>query len=103
MRLLTRYWFEFEITEDDLQQFGYFPAYGIGVTAYNYEDALRLLRRWITRGKDEFPRLKVFIQDVDVSELFPWGSRLPQRLGCPVWRGVWYPAYNLYFGPELEP
>jgi hypothetical protein len=41
MQLLTRFWFEFEISGDDLCRFGYLPSYGIGVTAYNYDDALK--------------------------------------------------------------
>ena len=39
MQLLARYWFEFELSGEDLRRFGYFPAYGVGITAYDYQDA----------------------------------------------------------------
>lgn len=102
MELLTRYWFEFEMTDNDLQRFGYFPAWGIGITAYDYKDALKLLRRWIMREENEFPKLKKVIENVNIPELFPVTSRLPQQLGCSAWRGVWYPAINIWYGPDLQ-
>jgi hypothetical protein len=36
MQLLTRFWFEFDLSGEALRRFGYFPAYGGGITAYNY-------------------------------------------------------------------
>ena len=102
--LLTRFWFEFEMSEDDLRRFPYFPSYGIGITAYDYHDALRLLRKWVLRS-DEMPKITHVIENVDVSQLldqkFGHTKFLP-RLGCPAWRGVWHPAVNLAFGPDIR-
>ena len=98
MRQLHRYWIEFE---PDLQRFGYFPTH-VGLSAYNREDAFVLVKRWIVRGNPELPRITRFIEDADLSELFPVGERLRHELGCSVWRGVWYPAINLYLGPDRE-
>ena len=77
------------------------PSPGCGITAYDYEDALRLLDRWILRG-DEFPQFRRIVENVDVSELFPWGEKIQQQIGCSAWRGVWYPALNLFYGPDLK-
>ena len=99
MRQLHRYWIEFET---DLQRFGYFPSC-VGLSAYDRDDAFMLVKRWVVRGDSpELPRITRFIEDADRSELIPVGERLPQQVGCSVWRGVWYPAINLYFGPDRE-
>jgi hypothetical protein len=112
MQLLTRYWFEFYESEMVVYRegylpspgrFGYLPYPGCGITAYNYKDSLRLLQKWVARG-DEFPKFKRVIENVDVSELIESYGRykfLP-HLGCPAWRGIWHPAYNLWYGPDLN-
>ena len=105
MDLLRRYWFEFEFSSEDRRWFAYWPSYGIGVTAYNFEDALTLVRRWVVRG-DEMPKIATVIEDVDVSVVFARYFSLTSffpRFGCPVWRGVWHPGVNLEYGPDLEP
>ena len=99
MPLLKRYWFEFDISGEALRRFGYFPAYGVGITAYDYEDAVKLLRRWVVRG-DEMPEITQVIEDVDVSKLTDGHRNLLPHLGCPAWRGVWHPAINLWYGAD---
>jgi hypothetical protein len=104
MPLLTRYWFEFELGDNDLLQFGYFPSYVIGITAYDYEDAFGLLRRWVLQTT-ETPKIRGLIENVDVSRLLEQKfehTKLLPHLGCPAWRGVWHPAYNLWYGPDIE-
>jgi len=98
MQLLTRYWFEFELSGEDLRRFGYFPAYGVGITAYDYQDALSLLRKWVLRT-DEMPKMKRVTENVDVSILGE--QNFSTYLGCPAWRGVWHPAFNLC-GPDIR-
>jgi len=46
MDLLKRFWFEFDISEDDLRRYSSYSGLGLGcgVTAYSYEDALVVLR-----------------------------------------------------------
>lgn len=68
MDLLRRFWFEFELVGDDLSRFGYWPAYGVGVTSYNFQDAVGLMLKWVVRG-DELPKISKVIENVDVSEL----------------------------------
>lgn len=105
MPLLRRYWFEFALSGEDLRRFGYFPAYGVGVTAYDYEDALASLWKSIVRG-DELPKIAKVIANVDVSRLIESQAfaqtRLLPHLGCPAWRGVWHPAINLWYGPDVQ-
>lgn len=104
MQLLTRYWFEFELSGEDLRRFGYFPAYGVGITAYDYQDALSLLRKWVLRT-DELPKIERVIENVDVSGLLDQNfahTKLLPHLGCPAWRGVWHPACNLWYGPDVQ-
>ena len=99
--LVTRFWFEFDLSGENLRRFPYFPAYGIGITAYDYHDALRLLRKWVIRG-DEMPPIIDVIEDVDISRLEQEFGPRNLRLGCPVWRGVWHPPVNLFYGPDNE-
>ena len=60
----------------------------VGVTACDRDDALSLVRErfWPDGG---MPAVASVLEDVDVSNLRIDG----RRLGVPVWRGVWYPAF----------
>jgi hypothetical protein len=103
--LLKRFWFEFDLSGEELRRFGHFPAFGVGITAYDYEDALTLMRKWVLREGDDLPRMTKVIENVDVSRLLEraFGStRLLPHLGCPAWRGVWHPAFNIWYGPDLQ-
>jgi hypothetical protein len=103
--MLRRFWFEFDHSELVTEQDGKWPvpgrfsylSLGCGITAYDYQDALRLLHKWVIRGED-LPRVSRVIEDIDVSTLDS-GHVLPNA-GCPVWRGVWFPALNLWYGPD---
>lgn len=87
---LTRYWFEFEISDEDVRSYSTYSGLkrGCGVTAYTYEDALAVLAEKLFRG-DPIPPVRKFTEDVDVSTLDP-GHVLP-NIGVPTWRGVWFP------------
>ena len=105
--MLRRFWFEFDPTELVTGQDGKWPVpgrfsylpHGCGITAYDYQDAIGLHRKWVIRGED-LPRFSRVIEDVDVSMLDA-GIVLPMA-GCPVWRGVWFPSLNLWYGPDLR-
>ena len=76
---LTRFWFEFNV-----------PGAGrYGVTAYNYDDAINLLKAAVFRDS-EIPEIKTVIENIDVSTLDE-GKILP-NIGTPSFRGIWYPA-----------
>ena len=76
---LTRFWFEFDGS----------IISGYGVTAYSYDDAIRLLKEIIFRDRP-MPDIKSVVENIDVSTLHE-GKILP-NIGAPSFRGVWYPA-----------
>jgi hypothetical protein len=99
MNILRRYWFEFDFSERE-RSYGWFylPADGCGITAYDFDDALTILRYFLLR-EDGLPTFSRVIEDVDVSTLDM--KHILPNAGVPVWRGVWYPALNLWYGPYI--
>jgi hypothetical protein len=83
---LHRYWFRFDVALGDPHPPG--TLLGCGVSAYNYDDALSILREHVFKGAP-LPRVVDAVEDVDVSELDA-GEVLP-NMGSPVERGVWFP------------
>jgi len=80
---LLRYWFEFE----------QLPApspinLGCGVTAYNYDDAIDLLKKTVFMDST-LPTIKRVLEDVDISKL-DQGHVIP-NMGLVLSRGVWFP------------
>jgi hypothetical protein len=96
---LKRYWFEFDFSGDEPSQYGYLPIHGCGITAYDYDDALLIMRRFILPN-NQLPKFSRIIENIDVSTLED--MKIIPNLGVPVWRGVWYPAFNLWEGAYLE-
>lgn len=86
---LRRYWFEFDISDQDLQRYSTYSGLrrGCGVTAYNYEGALLLLDQQIFRG-DPTPRIQRVVENVDVLSL---DEHILPNIGVPIWRGIWFP------------
>lgn len=83
---LVRFWFEFDISV----AFGY-PlgiGYGCGVTAYNIEDALRLMEDRIFSSVKR-PPFKTVKENVDISTL-DQGHVIP-NMKLPFSRGIWFP------------
>src|SRR5438105_2342288 len=70
---------------------------GCGVTAYDYDDAVRLLREHICKA-DPLPPIRRVIENVDVSAL-DRGHVLP-NMGVPVWRGIWFPRGYEFLPPR---
>ena len=83
---LVRFWIEFEHTMEDQPPPG--TLIGVGVTAVDQEDALRLVAERVFKG-DPLPPIKRLRADVDVSTLDE-GHVIP-NMEPPVRRGVWYP------------
>jgi hypothetical protein len=90
MQGLTRFWFEFDKSSDDLRNYVVSSGlgWGCGVTARDYNDALVLLNEQLLHGAPVPPILRV-ISDIDVSTLDA-GHILP-NMGVPTLRGVWFP------------
>ena len=101
--LLRRYWFEFDLPPQLPTRAGHVTiddrpiAYmrnGIGVTGFDEDDCLQLIRDQVTRG-DELPPVKCVTPDVDVRDIPEWFHTHAQ-IGVPAWRGVWAPPFNLW-------
>ena len=80
---LRRYWIRFAAASGCGT-----PRPGCGVTAYNYEDAIIVLRETVFSGKP-VPEIEEVIEDVDISTLDQ--KHVIPNMGAPIWRGVWYP------------
>ena len=97
---LIRFWFEFDFPKPRLSHDYYIPADGCcGITAFDYDDALKIMRRFMLRD-EETPIFRRVIENVDVSTIE--NENAHRNLGVPVWRGVWYPEYNLWQGAYSE-
>jgi hypothetical protein len=80
--MLKRFWFKFSslpLSSVNL---------GCGVTAYDYNDALKLLRDKIFIER-EIPNIAEVIEDVDVSTLDK--NHVIPNMEAPVIRGIWFP------------
>ena len=86
MDILTRYWFIFDVED-------FVSPRSAGVTAYNLDDANRLLDERLFKELRR-PPIKSVIENIDVSTLDE-GHVLP-NIGVPTIRGVWYPNLNSY-------
>ncbi|MEY4878677.1 MAG: hypothetical protein RJB62_145 [Pseudomonadota bacterium] len=83
---LRRFWFEFDgSVAPPLRR-------GCGVTAFDYEDALALLRELVFEG-DEIPPVKSVIPDFDVSAIDD--KHIWPNMGLAVARGIWWPNIGL--------
>ncbi|HEY1199870.1 MAG TPA: hypothetical protein VGE79_02765 [Niastella sp.] len=84
--LYRRFWFEFEI--DTAFNFPPGIGFGCGVTAFDYEDAIKILgdKVFSTINRPPFKRV---IEDVDIRSL-DQGHVIP-NMKAPIYRGVWFP------------
>jgi hypothetical protein len=83
MKSLQCCWFNFE-------KFGRpIPlTLGCGVTAYDHDDALNILRERVFAGK-ELPAIVGCIEDMDISALDQ--KHVAPNMGLVTIRGVWFP------------
>ena len=63
-------------------------AYGCGVSAYDYDDALALLSERVFAGKPP-PDPAEVIENIDVSQLDR--SHVLPNMDDPATRGIWFP------------
>jgi hypothetical protein len=97
---LKRYWFEFEFPKPRIGHGVYIPANGCcGITAFDYDDALNIMRRFMLR-ENETPIFRRVIENVDMTTIED--ENVFCNLGVPIWRGVWYPDTNLRQGAYIE-
>ncbi len=80
--MLKRFWFNFSplpLSPVNL---------GCGVTAYDYNDALKLLKEKLFGGI-QMPDIAAVIEDVDISTLDK--NHVTPNMELPVARGIWFP------------
>lgn len=84
---MIRYWFEFDFNdyENNIPPGVY---YGCGITAYNLEEALSLLRNKVFK-KEDLPKITKTIENIDINEL-DHGKIIP-NMRAPVYEGIWFP------------
>ena len=82
---MIRYWFEFK-ESDSIYSLG--VQLGCGVTAFNYEDAVKILEETIFI-RQKLPAIKNYIENIDIRNL-DQGHVIP-NMWTPNFRGVWYP------------
>ncbi|MBD1363505.1 hypothetical protein IDJ77_06765 [Mucilaginibacter sp. ZT4R22] len=83
--LLLRYWFEFESDE--------IPSpipigWGVGLTAYSYDNAIHLLAITIFLN-ESMPEIKRCIENIDISTLEK--NHVLPNVGASNFRGLWFP------------
>lgn len=84
MNTLLRFWFKFELSAD-------LPPtlkLGCGVTGYNYQDALLLLKQKVIQ-ENKNVIIEECIENIDITNLDP-NHILPNILP-PNTRGIWFP------------
>ncbi|WP_194836594.1 hypothetical protein [Nocardia sp. XZ_19_369] len=97
MSTVRRFWIEFDMERDS----DYWSALdqGVGVTGFDVQDCLSMLANVLPAGK-ELPPVRRVTADISLAEPLPVHA---PYLGVPVWRGVWYPPWNLSIGPIWRP
>lgn len=83
---VTQYWFEFETTQ--IRDLSPGLSIGCGITAYDYDDAISILRQRVFKGQ-AIPALKDRKENVDIRTL-DQGHVIP-NMKDPTLRGVWFP------------
>ena len=89
MNLLKRYWVVFAFSSKDSEFESYIGlGYGCGVTAYDWDDAVKLMKEKLFFN-DPIPEIKEVTENVDVSTLD--ANHVLPNIGIPIDRGVWFP------------
>lgn len=88
--MLTRYWIRFKSNEEHE---GATILRYCGVTAFDFEDALKMIKRQVIYF-DSPQDLVSVVENVDVSELD--ANHIPPNIGLTCCRGVWYPRLNVF-------
>ena len=90
MTKLTRFWFKFDKSPNETEDvISDYHLWGVGVTAYNLDDAISLLKELVFR-EHEMPSDYETIENIDVSKLDE-RHVLPNIYKAPSNRGVWFP------------
>ncbi len=87
---LHRFWFRFAISPGDLDRYASYAGLGLGcgVTAFDPEDARRVLQ-CLLFGLDPIPEVEELLEDVAVADLDQ--GRIVPNMGAAHERGIWFP------------
>lgn len=83
---LQRFWFEF--LADPFEPLPWGTQIGCGVTAYDQDDALRMMAGKVFPNR-ESPKITKCVEGIDVSTLDE--DKVIPNMVAPVKRGVWFP------------
>lgn len=88
---LKRYWIEFEDNKDISD---FLLQRGYGVTAFNYSDAINILRDNVFK-QSEMPAVSKFIETVDIRNLDQ--VHVIPNMASSNFRGIWFPlGYQIH-------
>lgn len=96
MAMLHRYWVRFRVDIRSAHAPG--TLLGIGVTAYNRDDALEIIAERVYKS-DVLPEIATLVEDVDMSTLDE--KHVLPNIGNVFVRGVWYPGRVLAHRSEV--
>ena len=86
--MYKRFWFEFDNTTEFPQCMGI----GCGVTAIDYNDAIKLIEKSVLNN-NSIPTIKKVIENVDIRDLDQ--LHVIPNMESPNLRGIWFPrGYN---------
>lgn len=85
MPRLHRYWIRFRLDIAEPHPPG--TLMGVGVTAYDREDALGIVSSTVFSG--DLPEIETLIEDVDLSTLDQ--DHVTPNSASPLPRGIWFP------------
>jgi len=83
---MIRYWFKFDLASYEDAPFG--VIIGCGVTGYNYNDAVKILKEKVFKN-GELPNIKNVIENVNIQDLDQ--NHVIPNMEPPNRRGVWFP------------
>jgi hypothetical protein len=94
LEILHRYWFEFEKPDSPGSDKDFalvsWPPFGCGVTAYDYDDAMALMKQLVFTD-DPLPKITSVVQNVDMNVLLNENNHIGPYCSCAAWRGIWWP------------
>jgi len=83
---MIRYWFEFDFT--NYSNIPYGVIMGCGVTGYEYEDAIKILKEKVFVNK-ELPQIRKVVENINIGELDQ--NHVIPNMSPPSNRGIWFP------------
>lgn len=84
--MIKRYWFQFSKSDSEFLPIG--VSSGCGLSAYNYEDAIELIKERVFSGAN-LPTIDDVVEEIDISTLDE--AHVIPNMGDVTVRGIWFP------------